>query len=147
MVAPHAKRWHCIDYTIVRRSDLACSDCHVIRGAECGTDHNLLCLTFHLLFPPSPIRRLTCSTWFDVRKLMITPNMSDEAANAVRTTRAQLLNPAVEQRLALGAWQWHWSQAVSIQECLGYRCRSACSSHLTFLDHKLSPGYTSICLR
>lgn len=46
---PASKQWHCIDYIVVRRHDLRlCTDCRVFRGAQCNTDHQLLCATFHL---------------------------------------------------------------------------------------------------
>ena len=37
---PKSKRWHCIDYMIVRKA--RCLDVSVMRGADCNTDHRLL---------------------------------------------------------------------------------------------------------
>ena len=40
---PKSKKWHCIDYAIMRQKDRArCIDAAVKRGAECHTDHQLL---------------------------------------------------------------------------------------------------------
>lgn len=40
---PKTKRWHCIDFAIMRRRDLEkCLDMGVKRGTECNTDHQLL---------------------------------------------------------------------------------------------------------
>ena len=40
---PKSKRWHCIDFAIVRQRDRRrCLDAAVKRGAECHTDHQLL---------------------------------------------------------------------------------------------------------
>ena len=42
---PRTKRWHCIDFAILRQRDLKkCLDVSVKRGAECNTDHQLLCI-------------------------------------------------------------------------------------------------------
>ncbi len=46
---PRTKRWHCIDYLIVsQQSRRRCTDTQVIPSAECGSDHNLLCMRFRL---------------------------------------------------------------------------------------------------
>lgn len=40
---PKSKKWHCIDFAIVRQRDRRrCLDTSVKRGAECHTDHQLL---------------------------------------------------------------------------------------------------------
>lgn len=40
---PKSKRWHCIDFAVMRRKDRKrCLDAAVMRGAECHTDHQLL---------------------------------------------------------------------------------------------------------
>ena len=42
---PRSKQWHCIDYCIMRQRDRGrCLDVAVRRGAECNTDHQLLCV-------------------------------------------------------------------------------------------------------
>ena len=53
---PKSKRWHMIDYVIVRqnyKSDL--TDARVRRSADCWTDHRLVCTRLKLRFhtPPS----------------------------------------------------------------------------------------------
>ena len=41
---PKSKQWHCIDFIMMRQSDRKrCLDAAVMRGAECHTDHQLLC--------------------------------------------------------------------------------------------------------
>ena len=46
---PRSKLWHCIDLVIVQRRWLyLISDCHVIRLAECYSNHKLVCLTYNL---------------------------------------------------------------------------------------------------
>ena len=46
---PRSKQWHCIDYIITSQSDRRhCLDAQVIRSAECGSDHQLLCVRFFL---------------------------------------------------------------------------------------------------
>ncbi len=64
-----SKQWHCKDYVIMRRR--RCLDVTVKRGAECNTDHQLVCLKFKVSgsyhhrrsTPPSQLKR------FDVAKL------------------------------------------------------------------------------
>ena len=46
---PRSKHWHLIDYVIVRRRDL--NEVQITRamhGAECSTDHRLICSTLRL---------------------------------------------------------------------------------------------------
>ena len=39
---PKTKRWHCIDYVMMRQKDRRrCVDAEVKRGTECHTDHQL----------------------------------------------------------------------------------------------------------
>ena len=46
---PKSKKWHCIDYAIVRTRDKRrCLDASVNRGAECNTDHQLLRIKMRL---------------------------------------------------------------------------------------------------
>ena len=47
---PKSKRWHCIDYAIMHQKDRRrCLDVTVKRGAECNTDHQLLCMKIKML--------------------------------------------------------------------------------------------------
>ena len=40
---PKSKKWHCIDYVIVRQAHRRmCLDVSVMRGAECNSDHRML---------------------------------------------------------------------------------------------------------
>ena len=68
---PKSKHWHCIDYAIMHQKDWRrCLDVTVKRGAECNTDHQLLCMkikmlgTCHHRIVPTVRTR-----WFDVAKL------------------------------------------------------------------------------
>ena len=46
---PKSKKWGCIDYVIMRQKDRRiCLDVTVKRGAECNTDHQLLCATVRM---------------------------------------------------------------------------------------------------
>ena len=46
---PKSKKWGCIDYVIMRQKDKRiCLDVTVKRGAECNTDHQLLCATVRM---------------------------------------------------------------------------------------------------
>ena len=68
---PKSKKWHCIDYAILRQKDRArCCDAAIKRGAECNMDHQL----FHikLRFPgknKQPKPRIKVPGKFDVSKL------------------------------------------------------------------------------
>ena len=54
---PSSKHWHLIDYVIVRRRDLnEVQITRAMRGAECSTDHRLICSTLWLTVRP-PVRR------------------------------------------------------------------------------------------
>ena len=42
---PKSKRWYCIDCAVMRQKDRKrCMDAAVMRGAECHTDYQLLCI-------------------------------------------------------------------------------------------------------
>ena len=46
---PCTKKWHSIDFIVVHQRDRRlCQDCRVVCSADCGSDHRLVCLTFHL---------------------------------------------------------------------------------------------------
>ena len=54
---PSSKHWHLIDYVIVRRRDLnEVQITRAVRGAECSTDHRLICSILRLTVRP-PARR------------------------------------------------------------------------------------------
>ena len=49
---PGSKRWHCIDYIILRQKDRRlCCDVSVIRNADCWTDHKLVRAQFNFKRP------------------------------------------------------------------------------------------------
>ncbi|XP_065189682.1 uncharacterized protein LOC135820293 [Sycon ciliatum] len=51
---PGSLQWHCIDYILMRQDHRRfCRDVRVVRGAECGSDHQLLCIVFE--FPHRPV--------------------------------------------------------------------------------------------
>ena len=62
---PKSRQWHCIDFAIMRQKDRGrCLDVAVKRGAECNTDHQLLCMKikmqrncYHRSRPPGQSRR------------------------------------------------------------------------------------------
>ena len=85
-----SKKWHCIDYAIVRRQDLlACTDCHIIRSAECSTDHTPVCLSFCLSYTVKFRTGVARRSRFNIQALMTRPGMTDEQSNAVQATRLQ----------------------------------------------------------
>jgi len=64
---PRSKHWHLLDYVIVRRSDRR--DVHLtraMRGAECWTDHPLVCASIQLNIRP-PVRKRQPKKRLDVR--------------------------------------------------------------------------------
>ena len=68
---PGSKKWHCIDYAIMKQSQRRkCLDVSVMRGAQCNTDHQMLQVKLHV----GPVRqhyRLNSSSQmrFDISKL------------------------------------------------------------------------------
>ena len=51
---PKSKQWSCIDYVVMRQQDRGmCMDAAAKRGAECNTDHHLVCVK--LLLKKAPI--------------------------------------------------------------------------------------------
>ena len=86
---PRSKRWHCIDYAMVREQDLSnCTDCHVIRGAECSTDHNLVCLTYRIRSSACH-KRAKRPVKFDVQQLVKHSCMTEAQRAATCKTREQ----------------------------------------------------------
>ena len=66
-------QWHCIDHILVRQGDLgACTDVSVIRNAECGSDHQLLHVSWDMSSPIRFSKKCTASRQrqrFDVARL------------------------------------------------------------------------------
>ena len=51
---PGSKKWHCIDYAIMKQSQRRkCLDVSVMRGAQCNTDHQMLRMKLNV----GPVRR------------------------------------------------------------------------------------------
>ncbi|XP_065197221.1 uncharacterized protein LOC135828726 [Sycon ciliatum] len=90
---PRSQAWHCIDFVFTRRADrTSCMDCHVVRRAECSTDHRLVCLTYRL---PAPVHRQRLPprnpgkrSVFDVSQLKTCTGMSEEEREVVECNRA-----------------------------------------------------------
>ena len=67
---PKSKQWSCIDFVITHQRDRRmCVDPSVRRGAECNTDHQMLCATLSLMtenyrtpVPPAESRRYDVSS-------------------------------------------------------------------------------------
>ena len=78
---PKSKRWHCIDYAVVRQKDRKLVlDAEVKRGAECQTDHQLLRVKVRM--SRVRLRRRSknkMSMRFNVSKLFEQKNESDAA--------------------------------------------------------------------
>ena len=68
---PGSKKWHCIDYAIMKQSQRRkCLDVSVMRGAQCNTDHQMLQVKLHV----GPVRRhyrpnSSSQMRFDISKL------------------------------------------------------------------------------
>ena len=69
---PKSNQWHCIDYAIMRRQDRKrCLDATVRRGAECNTDHQLLCIKVRITHRRGNGAKAAASRkLYDVFKLM-----------------------------------------------------------------------------
>ena len=77
---PKSRHWHCIDFAIMRQRDRRrCLDVAVKRGAECNTDHQLLCVKIRMSMPcrhgKAPASR---GKRFDVSKLARKERSTDE---------------------------------------------------------------------
>ncbi len=102
---PGSLSWHCIDYVLVRGEDRhLCKDVSVVRSAECGSDHQLLCLMFEL---SQPIKQPTTKKSsrprrFDVEKL------SARMENSTTTTADMYRSALAEELLS----KWDHSAGV-----------------------------------
>ena len=75
---------------IVRRRDLLhCQDCHVLRNAECSTDHQLLCLTLVLPQLSSRQRSTRVRHHFFTERLQLRPGASEDERAAAECIRAE----------------------------------------------------------
>ena len=134
---PRSQRWHCIDYVLVRVSQMQyVVDTHVIRGAECSTDHNLLCMTYCLpgrIVPGRNQNQKRRNRRFAVQELLTVPGMTDERRELVECTRAEYghcLSGGLENFDAGGLIEEQWScikKAItsSAKAAIGHERRSS----------------------
>ena len=81
---PKTKQWHCIDYVIVRQRDRKrCLNCRVVRHADCGSGHRLLCLSFQLTGLRLYCRATSNQRRFDISRLMVSCDMTKEQRKQV----------------------------------------------------------------
>ena len=91
---PKSKLWHCIDYAIMRKQDQKrCLDAAVKRGAECNTDHQLLCIKIRLNHRRGFGAKVMSCKRFDVFKL--TKSAQDDVRQAAQASFVE----AVEDKL------------------------------------------------
>ena len=87
---PKSKQWHCIDFIIMRQSDRKrCLDAAVMRGAECHTDHQLLCARVKVTgkgFHRKPAAR---PKRFNVAKLTNSEDCADFQEETVNRTQTK----------------------------------------------------------
>ena len=106
---PKSKKWHCIDYAIVRaRDQRRCLDASVEWGAECSTDHQLLRVKMRLskLYPAA--RPATNPYRFDVSKLA-GPSFDEDGKDTFRGKFQELASRSVkEQWLEDGSIDEKW---------------------------------------
>ena len=89
---PRSKHWHLIDYIITRKSDLKdFAKSRVYRGAECWTDHRLLCSTVHFQFRP-PVKRQSRKKQIDRSSFHNQPKLN-ELREALAEALDQLPEP------------------------------------------------------
>ena len=71
---PATKQWHAIDFVNVDQRDRQfCHDSRVVLGADCGSDHRMVCLTFQLqrmCFPRLPCHGVAGLQTLVVRRAM-----------------------------------------------------------------------------
>ena len=86
---PKSKQWSCIDYVMMRQRDRGlCLDVVVKRGAECNTDHHLVCMKLRVKRTPGgkASKDAKCKR-FDVEKLKT--GCSGEEEESVRSRYVQ----------------------------------------------------------
>lgn len=112
---PKSKQWSCIDFAITRQKDRKmCTDVSVRRGAECNTDHQLLCITLKL-------KREGCRTSVpkvDSRRYDVSSLACAEAGRAEDNEKKmvfveQVLEKASEDWPVEGSVQEKWSVVCS----------------------------------
>jgi len=100
---PRSRQWHCIDYCIMRQRDRAkCLDVTVKRGAECNTDHQLLCAKVKVC-----LKRIHQRKPHVVRKLDVSPLAPTDSESEVR----EAFQAHVEMKAASG-----WPSEGAVEE-------------------------------
>ena len=107
---PRSKQWHCIDFAVMRQKDRKmCLDVAVMRGAECHTDHQLLCVRVRV--PGKGLKHKTPAKAkqkrFDVAKLA---ERRGEEDNCECTPRERFQDETVREAQAA------WPQDGSVEE-------------------------------
>ena len=120
---PKSKRWHCIDYAIVRaRERRRCLDASVKRGAECNTDHQLLRIKLRMSRLYQTAKTTATPHRFDVSKLVGT-SLDEDGKNTPRGLFQELASKSVsEQWKAHGSNQDKW---VAIRSALTEAAKTA----------------------
>ena len=105
---PKSKKWHCIDYAIMRQKDHArCIDAAVKRGAECNTDHQLLRIKVKVAGG-----RCFCKPHSKPPKKFDVSVLRDSTTNADDTNKARKL---IQDRLN-AATQAAWKADSTVKE-------------------------------
>ena len=120
---PKSKRWHCIDYAVVRARDRRrCLDASVKRGAECNTDHQLLRIKLHMSKLYQTAKTTATPRRFDVSKL-VGPSLDEDGKNTPRGQFQELASKSVKDQWKVdGSTQDKW---VVIRSALTEAAKSA----------------------
>ena len=101
---PKTKRWHCIDYAIMRATDRRrCLDISVKRGAECNTDHRLLCMKLRMSKLHQIVKTTPSPQRFEVSKLS-GPSLNNDGENTSRGQFQELANKIVKEQWKVHGW-------------------------------------------
>ena len=106
---PKSKKWHCIDFAIVREMDRRrCLDAHVVRGAECNTDHQMLRIKLRMSGKQYHHKQQkNSSTRFDVAKLL----GPSEDENGVNTPRGHFQELLIQKQRKSGKRMDQWKRS------------------------------------
>ena len=99
---PKTKKWHCIDYAIVKQGyQQWCKDVAVVRGAECGTDHHMLRMKLDVRMKSrscKPREDVSSKGRFDTAKLQ-GPSVDDNGEMTIRGKFQQRVGESVKGAL------------------------------------------------
>ena len=124
---PKSKKWHCIDFAIMRRRDLKkCLDSSVKQGAECNTDHNLLSTKIRISRLYQPKCKRAGEKRFDVAKLL----GSCEDENGGCTVRGHF------QELVSDTVKKTWKVDSALEDTLKTALVDAAKTTVGFEKHK-----------